>query len=269
VEHQRREAMTFAFDPKVMDRLDSRVQRGGDDDCWPWLGGRSKRGTPHMHYSKVKGQCRSGSPRRLVWERFHGSPPDRRFSITFTCKNLLCMNPRHMLNLSVEDRFWLLVNKDGPTMPHMTTPCWEWIGRKQHGGYGQFCPLEGRHFSVHRYSYELAKGPIEGHIAGVRDVVVMHACDNRVCVNPAHLSLGTHADNHADMRAKGRQSRGPRHGQLCKAARSGLPHAMEGATPVQEPDVDPTTLDPVTWVPGVGLLRTDGAQNEPEKGGAQ
>lgn len=75
--------------------------------------------------------------------------------------------------------------------------CLIWTGGMGSGGYGTF-HFDGKNRSAHRVSYELYKGPIpEG-------MLVMHSCDNRRCINPDHLSLGTHQQNTADMVMKGR-----------------------------------------------------------------
>ena len=84
--------------------------------------------------------------------------------------------------------------------------CWVWTGALAgKTGYGQFW-LCGKNAHPHRVSYELYKGPVpEG-------LCVLHTCDNRACINPAHLFLGTYQDNHNDMHAKDRGNVGERHG---------------------------------------------------------
>lgn len=87
------------------------------------------------------------------------------------------------------------------------TGCWIWTGRIEGWGYGAI-DARGRTYGAHRLSYETFVGPIpEG-------MIVCHACDRPPCINPAHLWLGTHADNASDRDNKGRQiaPRGEDHG---------------------------------------------------------
>lgn len=79
--------------------------------------------------------------------------------------------------------------------------CWDWAGTKMTSGYGYLTMGGGRKQGAHRISWMLHNGPIP------KNIFVLHKCDNKLCMNPGHLWLGTHDDNMADMCAKGRQSK--------------------------------------------------------------
>lgn len=82
--------------------------------------------------------------------------------------------------------------------------CWDWIASFGGTGYGQFGD-GNKPIGAHRVSYLIHIGLIpEG-------MFVCHKCDNRKCVNPSHLFLGTRQDNMDDMKLKNRQSRGEKH----------------------------------------------------------
>lgn len=100
-------------------------------------------------------------------------------------------------------RFWMKVALEAAQSPG---DCWLWEAGTNNVGYGRFAVTKHMLVSAHRFSWELANGPIpEG-------MCVLHRCDVRACVNPAHLFLGTRGDNNRDAVSKGRQARGERHG---------------------------------------------------------
>lgn len=75
--------------------------------------------------------------------------------------------------------------------------CWEWMGRLNSKGYGRFC-FQASLWLAHRFSWMLERGTIPDGMN------VLHRCDNRKCVNPNHLFLGTLSYNMKDCFAKGR-----------------------------------------------------------------
>jgi HNH endonuclease len=105
---------------------------------------------------------------------------------------------------SREERFWEKVDKSGD--------CWLWTASFGSTGYGQFGWSVGRIRKAHRAAWELARGPIPD------EMQVCHHCDNRACVRPDHLFLGTQLDNMRDMHAKGRGGSKPRFGPVCVVA---------------------------------------------------
>lgn len=96
---------------------------------------------------------------------------------------------RYRLNT---ERFWEKVNILGPN------ECWEWQAYRRKG-YGIFGMRSRNVTGAHQFSALLAFGPVPD------GKEVLHSCDNRACVNPAHLSYGTRQDNMDDMKARGRE----------------------------------------------------------------
>ena len=95
---------------------------------------------------------------------------------------------------SVEERFWEKVDRSGGP-----SACWPWTASCNEDGYGRFkLRAGGSPKRASRVAWLLTYGD-------PGELFVLHRCDNPPCCNPAHLFLGNHAANMADMDAKGRR----------------------------------------------------------------
>src|ERR1700757_1576049 len=103
------------------------------------------------------------------------------------------------------------------SQPNPNTGCWTWMGARQSGGYGQI-QIAGKSWLAHRASWTTFRGQIP------QGLNVLHHCDNRICVNPPHLFIGTQRDNWQDALEKGRITGEPPESARTKARVRRLDH---------------------------------------------
>lgn len=117
---------------------------------------------------------------------------------------------RPIVNLTEKDvaRFWGYVNKEGGIQSHCPElgDCWTWKLAVNPGGYGGFS-IKRWPFLAHRVSFAIENGGLIPE-----KMKVLHRCDNRRCVRPDHLFLGTSWDNGVDKARKGRAASGDANG---------------------------------------------------------
>lgn len=122
------------------------------------------------------------------------------------------------------DRFWNKVDKPSPHQ------CWQWKAARQSSGYGAFAYRPKHIVTAHRVSWAMSNN---NGILPDSKLVVMHLCDNKLCVNPSHLSLATVAVNNLDAINKGIRLSIEEHvgipilNELC---RHGHPRTLENTT---------------------------------------
>lgn len=96
--------------------------------------------------------------------------------------------------------------------------CWRYLGAFAPDGYGRFW-MDGRTVAAHRASYELHVGPV------APGLLIAHTCDDRACVNPAHLMAVTPQENVRDMVSKNRHK--PQRGERSRNAKITLQQRNE------------------------------------------
>lgn len=169
------------------------------ETCWLWRGAATRQGYGSFMIAKKQ----TDLAHRFSYRLHFGAIPEGE-KVHQTCGNRACIKPAHLVTLTAsevsmrrvckprhlwapitpkppEDRFWPKVRKsDG---------CWEWTSKRYPNGYGCFFIAGKRSVGAHRFSYELAKGPIP------KGLVIDHLCRNKACVNPAHLEAVTNSTN--------------------------------------------------------------------------
>lgn len=110
------------------------------------------------------------------------------------------LRPRN-LRTEAEVFAWFMPG-DPPPAPSPIEGCWDWPSALRMG-YGAFS-LGNKLYSAHHVSYRIYHGPIR------EGLYVLHSCDRRICVQPAHLSAGTHQRNMDEMVTRGRSLNGVR-----------------------------------------------------------
>ncbi len=98
-------------------------------------------------------------------------------------------------------RFWDKVIKE-----EKENGCWNWTGWFGQNGYGCFKINSAKAMS-HRVSFRMNVGEIP------KGMLILHKCDNPICIRPDHLFLGTNLDNIRDRHLKGRDAKGEGHGR--------------------------------------------------------
>lgn len=167
-----------------------------ENSCWIWQGKPGKRGS-----GKYTRDSNTVIAHFGAWSAWHGPVPSS-MRVKHHCQSRMCVNPEHLHLVKIKGLYAYdleFIKENSVVNP--STDCWEWTDRLNGNGYATVAVGSGN-VLMHRAALIASGVPIpSGYQA-------CHKCDNRKCVNPSHLFVGTANDNQQDKVLKGRQSRG-------------------------------------------------------------
>lgn len=193
----------------LRDRIERQSVPEPNSGCWLWTGAVMTLG-----YGELLVNGRKTLAHRAAYAAHNGPIPTGAL-VLHKCDTRVCVNPQHLeLGTHKEKcraRTTSVSRASGPrevldlnarierlSIPEPNTGCSIWLGTvTKSTGYGEI-KVNGRKTTAHRAAWIAHRGEIQPGL------VVMHACDNRLCVNMDHLSVGTRQDNMIDMTRKGR-----------------------------------------------------------------
>jgi predicted XRE-type DNA-binding protein len=179
------------------------IDKHGEDECWGWKGRFTKYGAGLFtieHTIDGKRIVETYFANRFSYEYFTGNKITTRY-LDNVCERRDCINPKHLRPRDFDARFWENTDR--------SNGCWNWLGTiNKSTGYGDIT-INHESVATHRVAYEVYNG-----VKIPDGKMVLHSCNTRACINPAHLRIGTHDDNMQDMVDCGHSCKGERNANV-------------------------------------------------------